>query len=70
MGEEYLGVYEMRYRQLINDVGEGGIFGHSYYSQDKVRESGTAVLLWVYTTDYIHYIQTIYTLAGTHLYTY
>jgi len=37
MGEEYLGVYEMRYRQLITDVGEGGLFGHSYYSQDKAK---------------------------------
>lgn len=33
MGEEYLGVYEMRYRQLINEVGENGIFGHVHYSQ-------------------------------------
>lgn len=33
LGEEYLGVYEMRYRQLINDVGDKGIFGHIFYSQ-------------------------------------
>jgi len=33
LGEEYLGVYEMRYRQLINDVGLNGIFGHIFYSQ-------------------------------------
>jgi hypothetical protein len=37
MGEEYLGVYEMRYRQLINEVGEGGIFGHVYYSQENSK---------------------------------
>lgn len=32
LGEEYLGVYEMRFRQLINDVGEGGTFGYVYFS--------------------------------------
>ena len=37
LGEEYLGVYEMRYRQLLNDVGEGGIFGHVYYSQENSK---------------------------------
>mmetsp|Transcript_20371 Transcript_20371/g.34698 ORF Transcript_20371/g.34698 Transcript_20371/m.34698 type:complete len:358 (-) Transcript_20371:661-1734(-) len=37
MGEEYLGVYEMRYRQLINDVGERGVFGHVYYSQENSK---------------------------------
>ena len=37
MGEEYLGVYEMRYRQLINDIGENGIFGHVYYSQENAK---------------------------------
>lgn len=37
MGEEYLGVYEMRYRQLINDVGENGIFGHVYFSQENSK---------------------------------
>lgn len=37
LGEEYLGVYEMRYRQLLNDVGEGGVFGHVYYSQDNSK---------------------------------
>jgi Lon protease-like protein len=34
LGEEYIGVYEMRYRQLFNDIGEKGVFGHVYYSQD------------------------------------
>jgi Lon protease-like protein len=37
LGEEYLGVYEMRYRQLLNDVGEGGVFGHVYYSQENSK---------------------------------
>eukprot|EP01038_Epipyxis_sp_PR26KG_P006003 gene6003-8267_t len=37
LGEEYLGVYEMRYRQLISDVGENGIFGHIYYSQENSK---------------------------------
>ena len=37
MGEEYLGIYEMRYRQLLNDVGEGGYFGHIYYSQENSK---------------------------------
>jgi hypothetical protein len=27
----------MRYRQLLNDVGEGGVFGHVYYSQDNSK---------------------------------
>lgn len=34
LGEEYIGVYEMRYRQLFNEIGERGVFGHVYYSQD------------------------------------
>jgi hypothetical protein len=37
LGEEYLGVYEMRYRQLLHDVGEGGTFGHIYYSQENQK---------------------------------
>ena len=37
LGEEFLGVYEMRYRQLLNDVGEGGVFGHVYYSQENSK---------------------------------
>jgi hypothetical protein len=37
MGEDYLGVYEMRYRQLVNDLGENGVFGHVYYSQENSR---------------------------------
>jgi len=37
MGEEYIGVYEMRYRQLFNEVGERGTFGHIYYSQDNQK---------------------------------
>ena len=31
LGEEYLGIYEMRYRQLLYDIGDSGTFGHSYY---------------------------------------
>lgn len=36
LGEEYIGIYEMRYRQLLNDVmnENNGIFGHSYYSTE------------------------------------
>lgn len=37
LGEEYLGVYEMRYRQMLNDVGVGGVFGHIYYSQENSK---------------------------------
>ena len=37
MGEEYIGVYEMRYRQLFYEIGEKGIFGHIYYSQDNQK---------------------------------
>lgn len=37
MGEDYIGVYEMRYRQLINDVGDSGVFGHVYYSQENAK---------------------------------
>lgn len=37
LGEEYLGVYEMRYRQMLNDVGTGGVFGHIYYSQENSK---------------------------------
>jgi ATP-dependent Lon protease len=31
-GEEYFHVTEMRYRQLINDDGENGLIGYSYFS--------------------------------------
>jgi len=37
LGEEYLGVYEMRYRHLLNDVGDRGVFGHLYYSQENSK---------------------------------
>ena len=37
LGEEYLGVYEMRYRQLLNEIGAGGVFGHVYYSQENSK---------------------------------
>ena len=37
LGEEYVGVYEMRYRQLINDVGDKGVFGHIFYSQSNSK---------------------------------
>eukprot|EP01035_Chromulina_nebulosa_P016902 gene16902-22391_t len=36
-GEDYLLIYEMRYRQLFNDVGDGGICGHIFYSQENSR---------------------------------
>jgi len=32
LGEEYTGIYEMRYRQMLNDVGENGQFGSIYFS--------------------------------------
>ena len=43
LGEEYLGIYEMRYRQLLYDIGENGVFGHAYYSQEnsKLALAGT-----------------------------
>lgn len=37
LGEEYLGVYEMRYRQMLNDIGNGGLFGHIFYSQENSK---------------------------------
>jgi len=37
LGEEYLGVYEMRYRQLLNEIGNGGTFGHVFFSQDNSK---------------------------------
>lgn len=37
LGEEYVGIYEMRYRQLLNDVGEDGVFGNLYYSQENSK---------------------------------
>lgn len=36
-GEEELSVYEMRYRQMINDIGENGVFGHVFYSQENSK---------------------------------
>lgn len=36
-GEDYLLVYEMRYRQIFNDIGDGGICGHIYYSNENSR---------------------------------
>lgn len=36
-GEDYLLVYEMRYRQLFNEVGDGGVCGHIFYSQENSR---------------------------------
>ncbi|CAK9252425.1 unnamed protein product [Sphagnum jensenii] len=45
LGEEYLGIYEMRYRQLLYEIGDGGVFGHAYYSQEhsKLAMVGTLV---------------------------
>ena len=37
LAEEYLGVYEMRYRQLLNDIGDQRMFGHIYYSQENSK---------------------------------
>jgi ATP-dependent protease La (LON) substrate-binding domain len=51
LGEEYLGVYEMRYRQLLNDVGEGGVFGHVYYSQENSKIALVGTLARVKRTE-------------------
>jgi hypothetical protein len=37
LSEEYLGVYEMRYRQLLNDIGDTNVFGHIFYSQENSK---------------------------------
>ena len=51
LGEEYLGVYEMRYRQLLYDVGEGGIFGHIYYSHENQKLALVGTLTRVKKTE-------------------
>lgn len=51
LGEEYLGVYEMRYRQLLNDIGEGGVFGHVYYSQENSKIALVGTLARVKRTE-------------------
>ena len=51
LGEEYLGVYEMRYRQLLNDIGEGGTFGHLYYSQENSKLALVGTLARVKRTE-------------------
>lgn len=51
LGEEYLGVYEMRYRQLLNDIGEGGLFGHVYYSQENSKIALVGTLARVKKTE-------------------
>jgi ATP-dependent Lon protease len=51
MGEEVLGVYEMRYRQLMNDVGEGGLFGYMFYSQTNSKLSLVGTLARVKRID-------------------
>ena len=51
LGEEYLGVYEMRYRQLLNDISEGGLFGHVYYSQENSKIALVGTLARVKRTE-------------------
>ncbi len=51
LGEEYLGVYEMRYRQLLYDVGEGGLFGHIYYSHENQKLALVGTLTRVRKTE-------------------
>ena len=51
LGEEYLGVYEMRYRQLLNEIGEGGVFGHVYYSQENSKIALVGTLARVKRTE-------------------
>jgi len=37
LGEDYIGVYEMRFRQMLNDVGEGGVLGYLFYNPDNQK---------------------------------
>eukprot|EP00607_Mallomonas_marina_P007741 CAMPEP_0182416504 /NCGR_PEP_ID=MMETSP1167-20130531/814_1 /TAXON_ID=2988 /ORGANISM="Mallomonas Sp, Strain CCMP3275" /LENGTH=320 /DNA_ID=CAMNT_0024589325 /DNA_START=310 /DNA_END=1272 /DNA_ORIENTATION=- len=37
LGEDNNVIYEMRYRQLFNDVGEGGVFGFLFYSPENQK---------------------------------
>lgn len=39
LGEEYTGIYEMRYRQMLNDVGVNGVFGTVYYAHDTSKSA-------------------------------
>ena len=34
IGEDQINIYEMRFRQLFNDIGENGYFGHIYYNSE------------------------------------
>lgn len=36
-GEDYLLIYEMRYRQLFNEIKEGGVCGQIFYSQENSK---------------------------------
>lgn len=49
LGEEYIGVYEMRYRQLFNEIGEKGTFGHIYYSQENQKLALGNVLFYFHS---------------------
>ena len=51
LGEEYIGVYEMRYRQLLNDVGTGGVFGHVYYSPENSKLAMVGTLTRIKKTE-------------------
>eukprot|EP01041_Mallomonas_annulata_P002257 gene2257-4384_t len=37
LGLDNIGVYEMRFRQLLNDVGEGGVLGYLFYSPENQK---------------------------------
>jgi hypothetical protein len=50
-GEEYIGVYEMRYRQLLNDIGSGGVFGHVYYSPENSKLAMVGTLARIKKTE-------------------
>lgn len=51
LGEEYLGVYEMRYRQLLNDIGTGGLFGHVFFSQENNKLAMVGTLARIKKTE-------------------
>jgi hypothetical protein len=42
--EDHQGIYELRHRQLINDVGVNGVFGHVYFSQEHSKLAVVGIL--------------------------
>ena len=37
LAEDTIAVYEMRFRQLLNDIGEGGVLGYLFYSPENQK---------------------------------